>query len=270
MPRFAANLTMLYGEHDFLARFAAAAADGFCAVECLFPYAHPAAELSCRLSDHGLEQVLFNAPPGDWDAGERGLAALPGREAEFRDGIARALDYAAILRCPRLHVLAGITPPQVEAARLQATYQANLAWAAERAAQVVHDGQPVQILIEPINTHDMPGYLLNHQAEAHAVVAAVAAPNLGVQMDLYHGQIMEGDPGALLRQWLPGGRVRHLQIAGVPGRHEPDTGDLDAAGLFTLIDTLGYTGHIGCEYHPRRAGPGGTSAGLGWLRPWLT
>jgi hydroxypyruvate isomerase len=269
MPRFAANLTMLYGEHDFPARFAAAAADGFRAVECLFPYAHPAAELACRLTDHGLQLVLFNAPPGDWDAGERGLAGLPGREAEFRDGLARALDYAAILRCPRLHVMAGIAPAGVEPARLQATYRANLAWAAERAAQVVHDGQALQILIEPINTRDMPGYLLNRQAEAHAVVEAVGAPNLGVQMDLYHCQIMEGDLSTRLRRWLPGGRVRHLQIAGVPERHEPDTGELNARWLFELIDALGYTGHIGCEYRPRNAAPGGSSAGLGWARPWL-
>ena len=257
MPRFAANLSLLYNEHDFLDRFAAAARDGFQAVEFLFPYAFPADTLARCLSDHGLQQVLFNAPPGDWDAGERGLACLPGREAEFRDGVLRALDYAAVLACPRVHLMAGLAPATADRAALRRTYTANLAWAAAQAAP-----RGVKVLIEPINTRDMPGYFLNRQDEAHALVAKVGAPNLQVQMDLYHLQIMEGDVAMKLRQYLPTGRVGHLQIAGVPERHEPDQGELNPDYLFSVIDELGFDGWIGCEYRPR----GATSAGLGWMR----
>jgi hydroxypyruvate isomerase len=257
MPRFAANLSMLYSEHAFLERFAAAARDGFKAVEYLFPYAWNPAELSQRLADHGLQQVLFNAPPGAWETGERGLACLPGRAEEFRAGMMRALDYAAALECPRVHVMAGIAPAGTDRHALQATYVANLAWAAEQAA-----ASGVDVLIEPINTRDMPGYFLNRQDEAHAIVAELRAPNLKVQMDLYHLQIVEGDVAMKLRHYLPGGKVGHLQIAGVPMRHEPDTGELNHAYLFKLIDELGYDGWIGCEYRPA----GTTSAGLGWLK----
>jgi hydroxypyruvate isomerase len=257
MPRFAANLSMLYTEHDFLDRFAAAARDGFRAVEYLFPYAFEPAALGQRLADHGLQQVLFNAPPGDWDAGERGLACLPGREAEFRDGVLRALDYAAALACPRVHLMAGLAPSGADRAALRATYLANLAWAAAQAAP-----RGVDVLVEPINTRDIPGFFLNRQNDAHAIVAEVGAPNLKVQMDLYHLQIVEGDVTCKLRQYLPTGRVGHLQIAGVPLRHEPDEGELNHAHLFGVIDELGYDGWIGCEYRPRA----GTSAGLGWLR----
>ncbi|NVO07018.1 MAG: TIM barrel protein, partial [Rhodoferax sp.] len=185
MPRFAANLSLLYPEHDFLQRFAAAAADGFSAVEFLFPYAYPAGLVAQQLRDHALQQVLFNAPPGDWDAGERGMACLPGRADDFQRGFASALEYAQVLDCPRIHVMAGIAPAGVERARLLACYEANLAWAAEQARSA---GRTV--LIEPINTRDFPGYLLNHQAEAHAIVERLGAPNLQVQMDLYHCQIM--------------------------------------------------------------------------------
>jgi hydroxypyruvate isomerase len=263
MPRFAANLSMLYNEHAFLDRFAAAAADGFRAVEYLFPYAWPAAELAQRLADHGLQQVLFNAPPGDWDAGERGLACLPGREDEFRRGIEQALAYAEALRCPRIHVMAGLAPDGVERARLQATYEANLAWAAERAA-----GR--DLLIEPINPRDIPRFFLNRQDEAHRIVMAVGAPNLKVQMDLYHCQIVEGDVATKLRRYLPTGRVGHLQIAGVPQRHEPDVGELHHPYLFGVIDELAaagqWDGWIGCEYRPARgAVPNGTRDGLGWM-----
>jgi hydroxypyruvate isomerase len=267
MPRFAANLTMLYNEHAFLDRFAAAAADCFEAVEFLFPYAFDAKALAQRLADHGLRQVLFNAPPGDWDAGERGMACLPGRESEFRTGFARALDYALALDCPRVHVMAGLAPAGAERARLQATYEANLAWAAQQAAGAGRD-----VLIEPINTRDIPGFFLNRQDEAHRTVQAVGAANLKVQMDLYHCQIVEGDVSMKLRAYLPTGRVGHIQIAGVPERHEPDIGELNHAYLFQLIDQLsadgGWDGWIGCEYRPRRgAEPGATSAGLGWRKP---
>ena len=257
MPRFAANLSMLYAEHDFLDRFAAAARDGFKAIEYLFPYAHDAGTLAQRLADHGLQQVLFNAPPGDWDAGERGLACLPGREAELRDGVLRALDYAAALACPRVHLMAGLAPAGADRAALRGTYLTNLAWAAQQAA-----ARGVDVLIEPINTGDIPGFFLNRQDEAHAIVAEVGAPNLKVQMDLYHLQIVEGDVAMKLRQYLPTGRVGHLQIAGVPLRHEPDLGELNHDYLFSVIDELGYDGWIGCEYRPRAS----TSAGLGWLR----
>ncbi len=257
MPRFAANLSMLYPEHDFLDRFAAAARDGFKAVEYLFPYAYDATTLAQRLADHGLQQVLFNAPPGDWDAGERGLACLPGREAEFREGVLRALDYAAALNCPRVHLMAGLAPAGADRAALRRTYLANLAWAAQQAA-----ARGVDVLIEPINTRDIPGFFLNRQDQAHAIVADVGAPNLKVQMDLYHLQIVEGDVAMKLRQYLPTGRVGHLQIAGVPMRHEPDLGELNHDYLFSVIDELGFDGWIGCEYRPK----GSTSAGLGWFK----
>ncbi|MFG2647760.1 2-oxo-tetronate isomerase [Streptomyces sp. NPDC048436] len=260
MPRFAANLSMMYTEHDFPDRFAAASADGFEAVEYLFPYGHEAGELRRRLDDNGLRQVLFNAPPGDWDSGERGIASLPGREAELRSGIDRALDYAAVLGCGQVHVMAGLTAPDATPDQLAGhrdTYLANLAWAAERAAAV-----DVDLLIEPINGRDMPGYFLRRQAEAHAVVRELGAPNLKVQLDLYHCQIVEGDLTTTLRRDLPTGRVGHLQIAGVPDRHEPDRGELDLHHLLDVIAELGFEGWIGCEYRPLA----GTSEGLGWLK----
>ena len=267
MPRFAANLSMLYNEHAFLDRFAAAAADGFRAVEYLFPYAFEAGELARRLADHGLEQVLFNSPPGDWDAGERGLACLPGREADFRAGVERALGYARTLNCPRIHLMAGLAPAGAERARLQATYESNLAWAAGQAAQA-----GVRVLIEPINTRDIPGFFLNRQDEAHRIVQAIGSAHLQVQMDLYHCQIVEGDVAMKLRQYLPTGRVGHIQIAGVPQRHEPDRGELNHAYLFEVIDELSvgsasgtWDGWVGCEYRPARgAVPNGTRDGLGW------
>lgn len=266
MPQFAANLTLLYPEHAFLDRFDVAAKDGFKAVEYLFPYAFDATELAQRLHDNGLVQVLFNAPPGDWDAGERGLACLPGREAEFREGFLRALAYADALACPRIHVMAGLAPPGMDRGLLQATYQHNLAWAAAEAARTGRE-----VLIEPINLRDMPGYFLNLQAQAHDVVMALGADNLKVLFDLYHCQIMEGDVASKIRAYLPTGRVGHFQIAGVPERHEPDAGELNYAYLFELIDEVaaqcGWAGWVGCEYRPQRGAiAGGTSDGLGWLK----
>ena len=265
MPRFAANLSMLYPELAFLDRFAAAAKDGFRAVECLFPYAFDSAEIAARLMDHGLQQVLINAPPGDWEAGERGLASLPGREAEFRSSIGQALDCAAALNCPRVHVMAGLLPPGAQREVQHRVYLERLRWAAGEAAQ-----HRVELLIEPINPRDMPGYLLNRQDQAHQVIAEVGAANLKVQMDLYHCQIVEGDLATKLRKYLPTGKVGHIQIAGVPQRNEPDWGELNTPYLFSLLDELGYQGWVGCEYRPG-AGmlAGGTSAGLGWLRPYL-
>lgn len=264
MPQFAANLSLMYTELPFLERFAAAARDGFAAVEYLFPYAFDTRELSARLRDLGLRQVLFNAPPGGgdraamaaaWDAGERGTAAQPGREAEFRAGVQEALRYAEALDCPHIHLMAGCIPEGADRAAPQACYLENLRWAAHAAG-----AQGRLVLIEPINLRDMPGYFLHRQAQAHALLDAVQSPHLKVQMDLYHCQIAEGDVATRLRQYLPTGRVAHLQIAGVPERQEPDRGELRYPYLFELIDALGYTGWIGCEYRPAA----GTTQGLGW------
>ena len=263
MPRFAANLSLLYTELPFLDRFGAAAADGFAGVEYLFPYEFAVADIAQRLNAHGLQQVLFNAPPGDWAAGERGLACLPGREAEFASGMEQALAYAAALQCPRIHVMAGVVPTDQTPQTVRTTYVANLRLAARMTATA-----NVALMIEPINTRDMPGYFLNRQADAHALLAEIGEPNVQVQMDLYHCQIMEGDLATRLRQYLPTSRVGHLQIAGVPERFEPDVGEVHYPYLFDLIDQLGWRGWIGCEYRPARgAVAGGTSAGLGWLRP---
>ncbi len=265
MPRFAANLSLLYPELPFAERFAAAAHDGFQAVEYLFPYAYPAAHLAAWLQDNGLQQVLFNAPPGDWDAGERGIACLPERVAEFRTGFLQALEYAAVLQCPRIHVMAGLAPLNIPPETLMATYQSNLHWAATEAAAC-----GVSVMIEPINGRDMPRFFLQHQAVAHQVVTTIGASNLKVQMDFYHCQIVEGDVASKLRQYLPTGRIGHIQIAGVPERHEPDTGELNYPYLFKLLDALGYTGWVGCEYRPAcGAVSGGTRAGLGWLKAAL-
>ena len=264
MPQFAANLSLMYTELPFLDRFAAAARDRFTAVEFLFPYAFEPVEVAARLADNGLQLVLFNAPPGGtdrsrmaaaWDQNARGTAALPGHEAEFRAGVQEALRYAEVLGCPRIHVLSGIVPPGVERESLKDLCVGNLRWAAAEAARAGCD-----ILIEPINLRDMPRYFLNRQDHAHELLDAAQAPNLKVLMDLYHCQIVEGDVATKLHQYLPTGRVAHVQIAGVPGRHEPDRGELHYPFLFEMLDALGYSGWVGCEYRPAA----GTSEGLGW------
>lgn len=258
MPRFAANLSMMYQEHAFLDRFGAAAKDGFTGVEYLFPYAFDARDIAQRLRDHGLTQVLFNAPPGDWDKGERGIAALPGRETEFKRAIESALSYASQLGNTNIHVMAGLVDPAIERAEQRATYVANLAYAAREAA-----AQGKTILIEPINTRNMPGYFLNRQDDAHRICEEVGAANLRVQFDLYHAQIVEGDLAMKIRS-PQFDNVGHIQIAGVPDRHEPDVGELDYPYLLALIDKRGYAGWIGCEYIPAA----GTSEGLSWLKRW--
>jgi 2-dehydrotetronate isomerase len=255
MPRFAANLTMMYNEHPFLERFAAAARDGFRGVEFLFPYEHAAADIRSRLDAEGLTQALFNAPAGDFARGERGLASLPGREDEFRRSIDVALEYARVIGNTRLHVMAGLIGEGDDRARHRATYVKNLAHAASLAAAA-----GLIVVIEPINTRDIPGFFLNRQDEAHAVCEEVGAANLQVQMDLYHCQIVEGDLATRIRRYIA--RVGHMQIAGVPERHEPDVGEVNYPYLFGVIDELGYDGWIGCEYRPR----GATSDGLGWMR----
>ena len=275
MPKFAANLSMMYPELPFLDRFEAAAKDGFRAVEYLFPYAFEKNELVARLRGYGLRQVLFNAPPGGtdphsiaqaWDAGQRGSACLPERENEFRSGVALALDWAQALGCPRIHLMAGLIPEGMEREAVRPTYIANLRWAATEAARA-----GCKVLIEPINTRDIPRFFLNRQDHAHEIVAEVGASNLQVQMDLYHCQIVEGDVAMKLRKYLPTGSVGHLQIAGVPQRFEPDIGELNYPYLFSVIDELPFEGWIGCEYRPSRGSvAGGTSAGLGWLKPMET
>lgn len=255
--KFAANLSFMYGEYAFLQRYAEAAQDGFAGVELLFPYDYPAAQLKQQLDAAGLSQVLFNAPAGDWAAGERGTAILPDRQAEFRAGVQLALEYAVQLACPRVHVLSGIVPAAAEEAALVGTWLDNLGWAAEQAE---HAG--VRLQVEPINRRDMPGYFLTHQQQAHDLVAQLGAAAIDVQMDLYHCQITEGDVICKLRRYLPGGRVGHIQIAGVPSRHEPDTGELRYEAIFEVMRELGYSAWIGCEYRPA----GRTRDGLGWLQ----
>ncbi len=257
MPRFAANISMMFTELPFLDRFARACAAGFQAVEFLFPYEFEAKALAQRLADNGLRQVLFNAPPGDWAAGERGMASLPGRQQEFRDSILKALDYATALSCPRLHVMAGLKPEGVPRDTLLATYAANLAWAAEECAKA-----SVKPVIEPINHRDIPGFFLNTTDEAAAVISAIGAERIGMQFDLYHCQITEGDIVMRVEKHLP--LIAHMQVADTPGRHEPGTGEVNWPFVFDRIDALGYRGWIGCEYRPA----GETEAGLGWFAPY--
>jgi hydroxypyruvate isomerase len=257
MPRFAANLTFLFNEVPFLERFAEAAHAGFRAVEFAFPYEYQAKELAARIKSFKLDVALFNAPPGNWDTGDRGLASLPEREHEFAASVVAALRYAQLLDCPRLHVMAGVLPHGAdgeERARRLRTFVRNLRFACQEAAE-----RKVRILIEPINPRDMPNYLLTTQAEAHAIREEVGLPNLKVQMDLYHAQIVEGDLTEKIRRWFP--HIGHFQIAGVPGRHEPDVGEINYAWLFKLLDELKYDGWIGCEYRPAQT----TTAGLSWM-----
>lgn len=255
MPKFAANLTMMFNEVPFPQRFAAAAKAGFAAVEFLFPYDYPPAEVARWLQEAGLKNALFNMPPGDWAAGERGVASLPGREEEFRAGVARAIEYARALGTPSINALAGLLPSGADRKRHREVFVANLRHAAKALA-----GEGLTLLIEPINSRDIPGYFLNTQAEAHAIREEVDQPNLKVQMDCYHAQIVEGDLSVTLRKHIA--HVGHVQIASVPDRHEPDEGEIDYRHIFRLLDELGYPGWVGCEYRPR----GRTEDGLGWLK----
>ncbi|MDX9845003.1 MAG: TIM barrel protein [Aquabacterium sp.] len=257
--KFAANLSWLYAELPFLDRFAAAARDGFTGVECMLLHDQPIAEVQARLSDLNLELVLFNAEPGDWAQGERGLASLPGRQADFQRVVREALVRAVALGCPRIHIMAGLPPLGTPEERADAwvRFELNLRWAVEQA-----QAHGRVLVIEPINPRDMPGYLLTHQAAAHALVQRIGSPHLQVQMDLYHCQIVEGDVTHRLRQWLPTGQVGHLQIAAVPDRGEPDDGELAWSWVFDELQRLNWSGWIGCEYRPRTS----TSAGLAWLR----
>lgn len=253
MPRFAANLTMMFNEVPFLDRFAAAAAAGFTAVEFLFPYEHDKALVAAKVSDAGLDVALFNMPPGNWGIGERGLAVRPERSAEFSAALSLALDYAAALAVPRLHMMAGIAPASDSAAR--ARYLDSLREATDAAGAA-----SVDVLIEPLNRRDMPGYFLDSFHRAVEIIETLGRPNLKLQYDIYHRQIMHGDVSRSLADLLP--HIGHIQIASVPDRHEPGTGELDDARLFTLIDSIGYLGFIGCEYRPLAA----TLDGLHWRK----
>jgi 2-dehydrotetronate isomerase len=243
MPRFAANLSMMFQEHEFLDRFAAASSAGFKGVEFLFPYDFSIADVQDAAKSAGIEIALFNLPPGDWEKAERGLAAMPGREADFAEALDKAICYAVPLGCKRLHMMAGIPGGDADLAQCRATYVSNLKYAAPKLADAGIMG-----LIEPINTRDIPGYFINYQQDGHDVLANVGADNLMVQMDFYHVQIMEGDIAMRFQKHQAG--VGHIQIAGSPGRHEPDIGEINHPYLFEMLDDLGYDGWIGCEYRP--------------------
>lgn len=253
MPKFSANLSMLFTEHAFLDRFEPAAKAGFKAVEFLFPYAFSAADIKARLDSHGLQLVLHNLPAGDWEAGERGIACHPDRVEEFRSGVVKAITYAKALGVGQLNCLAGKAPQGVADAVLRQTFVENLSYA---AAELKKAG--LRLLIEPINTFDIPGFYLNRTAQALDILDEVGADNAFVQYDIYHAQRMEGELAGTLQTCLP--RIGHIQLADNPGRHEPGTGEINYAFLFAQLDRLGYGGWIGCEYKPA----GTTEAGLGW------
>jgi len=253
MPKFAANLTMMFTEWAFLDRFGAAADAGFQAVEYLFPYDHPPEAIAERLRRHNLTQALFNMPPGDWLAGDRGLAALPERFSEVMEGVVLALRYAEATGVKRLHLMAGNADPHAPDA--QSAYRRAVAYAAEALA-----AQKIDLLLEPINPRNMPGYFLNDFGYAEKLIADLALPNLRLQFDIYHRQVIHGDIATALHRLLP--ITGHIQIAGVPARNEPDTGEVNYPFLFKVLDEMRYDGFVGCEYNPKA----GTLAGLGWLR----
>lgn len=253
MPRLAANLSWLFQEHDPLARFQAAHRAGFRAVEWLFPYETPAEAAAAALKDTGLEMALINTPAGDWAKGERGLGAVPGREQAFAEALDRALDYARAIGCRRIHVMAGVVPAEHTVEACEAVFVDNLRMAARKLAS-----HGITATIEPLNTIDVPGYVLAGSAQARRIIEAVAEPNLKLQWDAYHLQIMEGNLAACFQRHRE--VICHVQIAGVPGRHEPDIGEINYRFLLAEMDRLGYRGFVGCEYRPRA----GTLAGLGW------
>jgi hydroxypyruvate isomerase len=258
MPKFAANLTMLFTELPFMQRFAAARAAGFGAVEYLFPYDYAKEDLAAQLGQHGLKQVLHNLPAGDWAAGERGIACHPDRVEEFRAGVAKAITYAHALDCPQVNCLAGKVPDGVTREAAHATLVANLRFA---AAELGKAG--IRLLIEPINHFDIPGFFLTRTDQALALIDEVGSPNLLLQYDIYHAQRMEGELGNTLSKNIA--RIGHIQLADNPGRNEPGTGEINYAWLFKHIDAIGWRGHIGCEYKPRTT----TVEGLGWIKNYI-
>ena len=259
MPKFNANLTFLYNDVPFLERFGRAARSGFQGVEYLFPYAFPKDAIGEQLEKHGLAQVLFDLPAGDWDGGDRGVATDPQRAGEFQDGVGQAIDYAKALRCGQLTCLVGKTPLGVPAARVERVLTDNLGFAARAL-----DKEGIKLLVEPLNSQDVPGFHLVHTKAALALFEAVGHANCWLQYDIYHMQIMEGNLIKTIRGHLP--RIPHMQLADNPGRNEPGTGEINFANLFKAIDEAGYTGWIGCEYKPL----GKTEDGLGWVKPFLS
>ncbi len=257
MPKFAANLTFLFNELHFMERFAAAAHAGFKAVEYMAPYPYAAHELKAALQANGLVQALFNLPAGDWDNGERGIACIPGREAEFRAGVARAIAYAQALDCKKINCLSGKLPADVSRDAARAALIGNLTYAA-----AVLKREDVMLVMEPINSFDIPGYFVNRTAEALDILDAVGSDNLFIQYDIYHAQRMEGELGNTLKNHLS--RIGHIQIADTPGRHEPGTGEINYAWLLRHIDAIGYDGWIGCEYKPATT----TVDGLDWMQAY--
>ena len=258
MPRFAANLTMMFNEVDFLDRFEAAARAGFEAVEYLFPYEYEKDDLAERLRRNGLTQALHNLPAGDWDAGERGIACLPDRVGEFQDGVGKAIEYATALGCRQVNCLAGTEPEGADGDALRETFVGNLRFAAAKLQEA-----GMRLLTEPINTRDIPGFYLRHTAQARSIIEEVGSDNLSLQYDVYHMQIMEGDLTPTIEANLDA--IRHVQIADNPGRNEPGTGEINYPFLFRALDRLGYDGWVGCEYKPLTT----TEAGLGWAEPYL-
>jgi len=258
MPKFSANLSMLFTEVAFLERFDAAARAGFKGVEYLFPYDYEKERLVEKLQNNRLAQVLHNLPAGNWAAGERGIACLPDRVSEFQEGVGRAIEYAAALGCKRVNCLAGIAPKGVDAGRIHETFVSNLRFAADRLAEA-----GIRLLVEPINTRDMPGFYLNTTKQALSIIGEVGHSNLALQYDVYHMQVMEGDLARTIEANLD--IIAHIQVADNPGRNEPGTGEINYPFLFQFLDRVGYAGWVGCEYNPRTT----TSAGLGWVAPYL-
>jgi hydroxypyruvate isomerase len=255
MPKFSANLSMLFQEHDFLDRFDAAAAAGFKGVEYLGPYDHTPEEVAARLRKNGLSQVLFNLPSGNWAGGERGIAVLTDRVEEFRANVDTAIAYAKALGCPQVNCLAGIAPAGLAYGEVEDVFVENLKFAADKLEKA-----GVKLLIEAINTRDIPGFFLNHTRQALSIIDRVGSGNLYFQYDIYHMQIMEGDLARTIEENL--GRIAHIQLADNPGRHEPGTGEINYPFLYEHVDRIGYDGWVGAEYRPKA----GTDAGLGWFR----
>ena len=258
MPKFAANLTMLYNEVDFLERFKAASEAGFKGVEFLFPYAYPKEQLREQLDQHGLSQILHNLPAGDWAKGERGIAIFPERIGEFQDGVGQAIEYAKALGCKQLNCLAGIAPAGSDPDILRETFVANLRFASQQL-----EAQGIKLLVEAINTFDIPGFYLSRTQQTLDLIETCGCDNIYYQYDIYHMQRMEGELAATIKKNLP--RIAHMQLADNPGRNEPGSGEINYPYLFDFIDALGYEGWIGCEYKPAAT----TSAGLSWLKSYL-
>ncbi|HET6478285.1 MAG TPA: hydroxypyruvate isomerase [Dehalococcoidales bacterium] len=258
MPKFSANLSMLFTEVGFADRFERAAKAGFKGVECQFPYELPKEDIAERLGKYGLELVLYNIPAGSWAAGERGIACLPGRESEFQEGVDKAIEYAKALKCPRINCLVGLTPKDAPADKVRQTLVNNLKFAAEAMQKA-----GISLLVETLNDKDIPGFYLVRTQDALKLFEEVKHANLWLQYDIYHMQVMEGNLTKTIQENV--GRIGHIQLADNPGRHEPGTGEINFTNLFKFIDESGYTGWIGCEYKPA----GATEDGLGWVKPYL-